>query len=313
MNLKIFYQSIQFLVLASVITPASAAEVKPSNFLNVNFIQQAFAGLKSISSISFSSEQTTTVTKSGDTFKTYLTYTASGKKYIYTSFQDTNNTGSDEHYTVGYDGTTCNYYTARDGMMSVATHRMDDVPLINNWAFFEPFSFFGSKDATSGPYVRFPSLTDFQNSDLLKSEVKQFTDIKEVQYEGHNCVSLRVAGGRIPFRTEDSEFTVYFDKDIGFYPIAWERVGKETRQRIRYFVTEIGYVKLGDKKIAYPKSAIRTLYLAADPDHPFTITKSSIREINLNEVSEDFDFQIDPTIANVIFDADAKKYITVPH
>lgn len=115
-----------------------------------------------------------------------------------------------------------------------------------------------------------------------------------------------------------SKITFGLDPQKEFYPVRWKIVNSNGELIYFYSVTKVGFIKAGSEgSFLYPEIAELKFYNGAVnlPAETKLRTKKTFYIesliINPKEVDE-FIFEIDPSLARVIYDADTKSRVLVP-
>jgi hypothetical protein len=110
---------------------------------------------------------------------------------------------------------------------------------------------------------------------------------------------------------ENSTFRFGLDPLHGFVPIAWER-WHQGKRVISSQIEELGeFDGIGHTKFYFPKKT-KFCYLKSDGITPLSEFDFELTSLSINKKYSDDDFTIDPGTANLIFDVDSNKVITVP-
>jgi hypothetical protein len=144
---------------------------------------------------------------------------------------------------------------------------------------------------------------------------------------GHPCIAVKITDVYDRWDKQDVNCIVYFASDMGFYPIAWEMYNKAGEPMLSFFITKFATVPIDkDAKVLlpFPESAIlrneamAKMVILPDNVAPESIYLTGVDEkLNftlpkINGLTEDGDFQIDPSMAGAIEELDTGTLITIP-
>jgi hypothetical protein len=186
----------------------------------------------------------------------------------------------------------------------------DPLMILSN-DFLQPFQFL--IPFVDNPDVPYVTLEMLNNQEVWKKYYAAIISQREETILGHPCLVIRTPGGKEEFSQQDSEFEVFFAKDLGYYPLAWKRFRKPKNELMwKYLVTKAEPID----GFFYPAEAMMFFYGGDQtyPIHeePIGTTKIIMKDVELNPKAESDEFQIDPSLANTIWDGDTMKMIKVP-
>ena len=206
-----------------------------------------------------------------------------------------------------------------DNRMLVITSKSDirkmkyDTHLVQDLGIFEPYRFSLSgtdlisktaSDLGVNPWDYVPMLNDF-------SDQKNWIKVTDTAVFVKDEVGKRVF--RFPGRSKPEVevfYEVEFDKAREFYPISWVKTSNKIKDE-SYQITEFHEVQMKRGMVYFPKKAIRKIY--DRNGEVSTVATCTIKNLKVNQSDEsDTDFSIDPSLADIIYDIDADRYINVP-
>jgi hypothetical protein len=129
-----------------------------------------------------------------------------------------------------------------------------------------------------------------------------------------DIVSATLDQAELVQRRFDSEkgayYIVTFSKKDQFFPVKFEEYSVDQKILQKYSVTDVGYLTTPSGAIPFPKKAVLEQFINGWPRSTVTI---SINQLELSpSVPDDSIFQIDPSEAAVIYDADHDVQIEIP-
>lgn len=290
--------------------PADNEGVTASLEMAATTMSQYFKAMKSLE---FKAVQETTVSSTGQHYTEELSYVGEANCYRF----DVTDPNPRLSVAGAFNGEYGQYLTKDDGLLALKKgERFSDMDAMTVLGALNPFAWFtadqygGIHSAT--PKCQIPTPVLLGNAEEWKRRLTTNT-VPRMQMRGKKqLLAITMDGGTVPFETVKCTYTVLFDPDRGFFPVAWERFDKEDDEREVYEIDEFASAKAPKGGVfIYPSKATLSIYNAADgpPYCKKTISITSIK------VGVDFDkdaFTIDPATANVIQDMDSKKYIRVP-
>lgn len=255
-------------------------------------------------------------------YTTEVTYFGKTRYYKWRVVTDAPTESRFRDYSVAFDGTQFARLTG-DYLELAKTEREGDPHTYRRGALFLPYEFLVTLPK-SAAFSAIQTRADYRSAtlhDVIGAQswdrflaVAHFSTVAASNGEEYVIASSKC--GRDPaFGNEDTGGTisVSFARHSHGFPVKWTRENG-LGDRLEYQVTELGSVRLGESalKFSYPKKATLRKFFAGKSDATI-IDELVIDKLNVNDdqFSEDM-LTIDPAMATLINDVDAKTIIAVP-
>lgn len=291
------------MLVASLLPTASAQELIPT--VQALLSAQVDA-LSHVQSFGFTALQGSEA--SGDYVKTI--WQESGVKYFLNYINENKDgPGVPFRLNIGYDGTQA-YRVGDDGnrllIRKAPFNEFETFSECNSPLF--PFKFLQRK----GDFLAIFSIT---TPEAVKDLVKHASfDPKQVRkIDGHDCLAVQFKDCYDGRQNESVNYTVYFAKDMAWFPLAWEMYGMDGRLRYSFIAKTFDHATLPGLplyKVTFPITGI-ILQTPVSEHEGHAGVGITFPAVQLNK-SETEDFTFDPTAYRYVEDMDSKVLINVP-
>jgi hypothetical protein len=177
-----------------------------------------------------------------------------------------------------------------------------DTPIATYNPLMEAFSFLDSGDWLEGLA---PALTldELRSPDKWKEAEKRIKTITDENFRSHPCI-------KVEFNSKSGDRDiVYFSKENNYFPICWQHY------KPSYLVREVYIKEFSEFTLPTGKTISLPRLLEArnfDETYPGNVCTQTISNVTINHDVPDDDFEIDPSLANLLFDRDTNKTMVIP-
>ena len=240
--------------------------------------------------------------------------TLQGRQY---KIDDQSSMATSNHNLVAFDGETYKRYTPDRSRLYV--EKIDLNEQRPSEYFFRysnplllPFEFVAASTLTDDTQAL--DFSAFKDGAFTESFMRRVIAIQKS--EDASEVIMFVEAGLEWISGRKSHFRVTFDAEHQFYPVEVLRMDENDKLIYRYKVTKLSRIEDGNgTAIVIPVSATREYFGAGEMSEnlvPDGIITFDITEVELNQKLDDDFFDIDPTVADIIYDGDEELEIVVP-
>jgi hypothetical protein len=244
-----------------------------------------------------------------DLLITHLTFTIKGADFGWKADTYVPATGTHERVSTGglTNGVLSVLFQGQQSVLLVAKNPeyLREIPVTGCNPLMEAFSFLVSDDwkGFNCPTVELSCLL---SQEAWSDAAKRVTSITVEQLGSQPCVKI-VFG-----QQSESHDVVYFSKDLSGFPLDWQHYeGTYLRREVSVNGSVVKALPNGES-IALPLQIRRRDFYDPTNSNVFCTSEQTLSGLEINQVVDDEDLIIDPSLADTIYDRDNDKRILIP-